>query len=353
MSILPITEYVRLVQMNTARTEHVLRQIGPLADDYGDDFLAGLVEDGLVTCFEVNDLATRRRTQSEARSDDGEDEFDKVADADMRRLLKGIRDTNEWMRRTRHSLRTRVAQLVQRHCPVGPGDIISQRYEEQLHRTRALIADLRGPSADLIGPLEIEQKLRAVEASVVPYEEALSARRHISGADVRARASVMHEKTAVLVAYIIGAYASQPSRMQALLLPVADQQARIRAILKARRTGQQSGDDPSRDDDDLFIDGGLDDELDGPLDAAMADEMGGADAPAADAPAADAGAGLDGGAADGAGMGADDMDAGANADGIGGADMDPDAMADGAPANAPLRPNANINLPPLVPRGDG
>ncbi len=278
MSVLLPTDYVTLVQMNTARTEHACRQMRPLATDYGDDRLERLIDACIEAAREVAGLASRRRGQTKARSDD-DDEFDKIADAEMRRLIKSLNDSNEWMQRTRHPQRARLRTLVMTHCPVGPGDIISQRYEEQLHRTRALIEDLRGPCADLIEELECERKLRAVEATVAPYEAALTARRRVTGGDVRAAAKVMHTRTCEMVAYIVGAYVDRPDRRRALLLPVADQQARIREILKARRAGQSVGDDPSRDDDDLLDAEGVE-EAEG---AEGAEESAGAEEAAADA----------------------------------------------------------------------
>lgn len=282
MTVLTITDYIHLVQMNVARTRLALEQTRRVAEGFDDRALLDAIDAGLLSAAEVAELALQRRIASQARSEDGDDDFDKQADAAMRRLIKAVRETLSWMISTRHALRADLKRLVKMHCPVGPGDIISQRYEEQYERSRAFVAALRGDFAHLVPVIECERKLQAVEATMQPYAAALAARRKVSAGDVRAAAAVMHEKTAVVVALIVGRYSEAPSRMQALLLAIADQQARIRAILKARRAGGSVSDDPSRDDDDVVdldeIDAAIDaDEL-----AAAADEATQAAAPVDD-----------------------------------------------------------------------
>ncbi len=317
MTVLAITDYIRLVQMNVARTRLALEQTRVVALGFDDRVLVDAIDSGLFTAEEVAALALQRRIATEARSEDGDDEFDKVADAAMRRLIKATRETRDWMDSTRHSLRADMRRLVAMHCPVGPGDIISQRYEEQFERSRAFVAALRGDFAHLVPIIECERKLQEVEATLEPYAEALAARRRVSAGDVRAAAAVMHEKTAIVVATIIAHYGGDAERMQAALLPIADQQARIRAILKARRAGNAVSDDPSRDDDDVL-------DVDA-IDAAIDDEGldGGADAPPAAAAGADAGPG----------------------EGAGG--------VDGPPARPPLGGNPAVNLPGFGADGDG
>lgn len=277
-------DYFNVVQMNVPRTELVYGQWQASARRLGDARLGALVDFGFEGSAEVALLARQRRTQTDSRTEDGEDEFDVRMDDACRPLIKGIRDAHEYMKRTRHSLRARVGQLVNTHFPVGPGDIISQRYEEQLHRVQAFIADMRGPYADLIDELECERKLRRVEALVPEYIEALAARRRISAKQVRLAAQEMHRRTLIILAHILATHHDAPDALAELLLPFDDQQARIRAILKARRTGQPVGDDPSRDDDDFAdvddIDRMPEGEADAGADAPDADDV---DAPAADA----------------------------------------------------------------------
>lgn len=281
MTLPSITEYLNLVQMNAPRSVLAYDQIRRRAIELGDDRLVRLLDNARELAEEVSRLATARRTQSEARGDDDDDEFDKRMDASTRRLVIAVRETDQWMQRTRHPDRLRLRRLVDTHCPVGPGDIVSQRYEEQLHRSRAFVADLRGPYADLIDVIECERKLSEVEGQLDGYADALRARPKVSAVEVRDVARAMHEKTAIIVAHIIATYWSDHGRMQSMLLPIADQQARIRAILKARRAGQSVGDDPSRDDDDILDVEGADGEMQAPddLDPLM-DASGPIDAPA-------------------------------------------------------------------------
>lgn len=265
MCAMPIASYFSAVQMNVPRTELTYEQWRSTAGDLGDHRLLDMIEDGFRISRQVSALNTRRRLQSDARVEDPEDDVDTTMDNRVRRLIKAIKDTEDYMKRENHPLKARVARLATAHCPVGPGDIISQRYEEKLHRIRALVTELRGTSAELVPVLEVEQKLRDVEEQVPAYAAALRARRKVTASDVRAVARGMHEQTLCIVAYVIGQYNGDVERLEALLLPFEDQQARIRAILKARRAGQSVGDDPSEDADDIIDVEGAEGELaDGP-----------------------------------------------------------------------------------------
>lgn len=265
MALPLIADFILAVQMNAPRTELAYDQIRALAVAYEDARLIALIDAGYGATKEVSRLSALRRVQREARSDAGDDEFDRAMDDAARPLVRGLIDMNDYFQRSRHPQRARLARLIATHAPTGPGDIISVRYEEELFRVRALIADLRGPYADLIDELEIERKLRRVEALVAPYAEALAARRRVTAAEVRAAAREMHQATLVIIAQIIARWHTQPEAMEALLLPIVDQQTRIRAILKARRSGQDAvSDDPSRDDDDILDVEGADGEPDPP-----------------------------------------------------------------------------------------
>lgn len=261
MCAMPIASYFDTVQMNVPRTELIYEQWDVQARQFGDPRLLGMVEDGLRISGRVSALNTARLLQTAARVEDDDDDIVVTMDNRVRRLIKGIKNTEDYMKREGHSLESRVTRLAAAHCPKGPGDIISQRYEEKLHRIRALIAELRGPSADLIDALECERKLRDVEAVVADFAAALRARRKVTAADVRAVARSMHEQTLCIVAHIIAQYHGDAERFEALLLPFDDQQARIRAILKARRAGQVAGDDPSEDADDILDVEGAEGEL--------------------------------------------------------------------------------------------
>lgn len=258
-----------VVQMNRSRSMLVYEQTLARAEEVGDGRLRELVERGIVAADEVRALDKARKVQRQGRAEDAGDRFDTAMDDAVRVLVRSIIDMHDFMVRTDHAARPRVAQIVAAHFPVGPSDLISQRYEEQLDRVRALVADLRGPFADLLGELEVERKLERVEALVAPYAEALKARKRVTGAEVREASRVMNGWTLVMVSHIIAAYHEQPEVFESLLLPFSDQQERIRVILRSRHG---AGDDPSRDDDLVGVD-----EVDAPDEAEAPDEVDGAD----------------------------------------------------------------------------
>lgn len=276
-----------VVQMNRSRSMLVYEQTLARAEEVGDDRLREIVARGMVAADEVRALDKARKVQRQGRAEDAGDRFDTAMDDAVRVLVRSIIDMHDFMVRTDHAARPRVAQIVAAHFPVGPSDLISQRYEEQLDRVRALVEDLRGPFADLVGELEVERKLERVEALVAPYAAALKARKRVTGAEVREASRVMNGWTLIMVSHIVAMYHEQPAVFESLMLPFSDQQERIRAILRSRHG---AGDDPSRDDDLAGL---------GELDGGEAPGEGeGADEGAGDEGAGDEGAG-DGGAGDG------------------------------------------------------
>ncbi len=317
-----IPELFDVVQMNASRTTLVYAQTLTLADERGDDRLRQIVERGIAAADEVRRLDAARKVQRQGRADAGGDDFDTAMDDAVRPLVRSLSESSEYMRRTDHPARARLARLAATHFPGGLGDIISQRYEEELFRVQALIADLRGPYADLLDELEVERKLARVEALVAPYADALAARRQVTGAEVREASRVMNTHTLMMVAHVVATYGGDPEAFEAVLLPFSDQQARIRAILRARRTTGAVSDDPSRDDDDVRdVEGEVGDAVDGAEGADAGDGFDGFEGDEGAAAGGADGAGA-GGAEDRAGGEADD---GAAAEGGEGGDDDPNA----------------------------
>lgn len=99
------------------------------------------------------------------------------------------------------------------------------------------------------------------ETLVELAERALAASRLASRAIIDADriAREMHRETCVVVAHIIAGWHDQPGALEMLLMPIAEQQARTRAVRRTRRAASTPGDVFSGFDPEDTVDESVDD----------------------------------------------------------------------------------------------
>ncbi len=230
--------YMKPSRMTADRSSLVAAQLITIARAFDDQTLERQSEALAEAATASADIDEIRRLQREARGGDEDNPFDDVADAAVHQYYDDLTGVTKYAKATNDSRLSRLKGVAERHFTTGVGHITSARYETQLMRMQRLVADLRGPSADLVDQFGWDRKVRAIEAALGPYSEAIAARNRVTGGDARAAQDEMHFALCRLVAYVLWAYAERAEDRDRILAPLDDQQDRIAALMRARRNGR-------------------------------------------------------------------------------------------------------------------
>lgn len=260
-------------------------EVGRLAAELGDGPLSRAAE-RLVLRAETHDrIRTQRRVQTKAVGDGRASAVDRVLDNALGMMhghLTGLLTALEG-----DPFHSFVDEVLAACFPEGLAAVVKVPFEDELIQVRRVSTYLRGLDDARLDRLGIRWHFGEIERLLPEYAEALAARRLVTAGDLSHAREEMHAALCALVAYVVATWFDEeahPTRDR-LLAPVFEQQARLSALMRARRLGRSSA-TPAEESDALDEAEALDDEaLDAELDAAgdsanddMTDGSDGADA---------------------------------------------------------------------------
>lgn len=235
---IPFTRYFRVNRLSPGRAALVARQILRIAREIDEPTLIELAA-------RLHDAADRyglvshgRRSQSGRRGDGSAYKIDKKIDRNIKgyaeQLDTVIADYGE-----DHELGATAISLRDETVPQGHYAVTGLPYEDEAQAVTRIIDRLRRVDRAVLVEMNVAYYLDRLEALLPAYIEALEVRRIVTAGDVKTARDAMHRALCGVVGHVCARFwrSDDLETRDRLLAPVDDQQDRISALARARRTG--------------------------------------------------------------------------------------------------------------------
>lgn len=236
----PVKDLISVHRLTGGRCLVVGHEVSGLANKVGDAGLERCAERLITRAEHYENTRIRRRVQRGAKGDGRATEVDRVLDNVLRMMnghLEGLETALEGLPLHEKAVAVRAACF-----PEGLRAVISVPYEDELIQVRRIERILTDEGDAVIDGLGIRWHLSEIQRLLPDYADALAARRLVTSGDLTHAREQMHVALCAVVAWIIAHYFEEPQHGQRdmLLAPVLEQQARLSALMRARRLGRTS-----------------------------------------------------------------------------------------------------------------
>ncbi len=246
----PVMDLFGVHRLTGGRCLVIGDEVGRMAVDLGDAGLQRAADHLVERAENYDDFRMRRRVQRGAKGGGRATEVDRILDnvlAMKHSHLVGLKTATAGQ-----PLHAKVVEVLDRCFPEGLGAVVKIPYEDELIQVRRIAAYLRSLDEGTIEALGIRWHFSEIERLLPEYAEALAARQLVTAGDVAYAREGMHAALCRLVAYVVAMYFDDEAieLRDKLLAPIFEQQARLSALMRARRLGRSAA-TPAEESDSI------------------------------------------------------------------------------------------------------